>query len=286
MPARRRPTVRLRKLGTELHRLRESAGMTLQEASELLERSVASISNIENGQVRIPVRDLRVILDAYGVTEERKREGLLALARDGNKKGWWQSYSDVLSDVYADLISLEAEVASVRTFEMGLVPGLLQTEDYTRAVFQANRLTAGSQDIERLVGVRMARQRVLTREESPLRLWAVVGEAALRQRLGGPKVLRAQLHRLVEVAELDNVTVQVLPFTAEVHPSVEGAFTILTFPEPTDLDVVHLESLTSSLYVEHEADVGRYSLAFEHLQAAALDTVDSRRLIRDMANEL
>lgn len=278
------PTVRRRMLGAELRRLREAADFTLDDAGRALERSLSTVSRIENGRNAVRGVDVRLMLDAYGVTDERKRESLIALARDGRKKGWWQTYSELLSAASSDLISLEDDAAEIRTFEMGLVPGLLQTEDYARAVL-SGRLSATEDEVERLVGVRMARQAVLTRRERPLRLWAILGEAALRQRVGGPEVMRAQLHRLAEASALPNVTLQVLPFTAGAHPGIDGPFVILEFPEPADIDVVLLENMTSSLYLEQEPEVARYARAFEHLRADALSRADSRALIGRLAGE-
>ncbi|MGH3329267.1 MAG: helix-turn-helix domain-containing protein [Streptomycetales bacterium] len=279
------PTVRRRRLGAELRRLREAAGLTMDEAGKGLERAESTISRIENARNAIRPLDVRLLLDLYGVTDKRARAALEALARDSRKKGWWHTYADLLSPAYSDLISLEDDAEGVLTFELALVPGLLQTEDYARAVLTGGRMTAAAEEVETLVTVRMTRQAVLARPESPLRLWAIVSEAALRQQIGGPDVMRAQLRHLVEAADRPNVTLQVLPFSAEAHPGSNGPFVVFEFPESTALDVVLLENLTSSLYLEQEPEVRRYTLAYEHLRAIALAPADSRKLIARAAEE-
>jgi transcriptional regulator with XRE-family HTH domain len=278
MPDLPSPTVRLRRLGLHLRRLREQAGLTLDEASARMERSLSSLSKIENGRVRIPPRDLRVILDAYGL-EGRTREALLTLARDARKRGWWQQYGDALGPAYLDYISLEADAVAARTFETILVPGLLQTEDYARQIIGAVPPVPGtSHDVDQFVTVRMARQQVLDRSE-PLHLWAIIGEAALRHVIGDRQIMCAQLQRLKDVAVLDHITIQVLPFTAGTHAGVDGPFTILEFPEFGDLDVVHVGNLTGALYMENEDEVRRYNLVYDYLRASALPSAESLTLI-------
>ncbi|MEV7965779.1 helix-turn-helix transcriptional regulator [Sphaerisporangium sp. NPDC088356] len=279
------PTVRSRRLGRTLRRFREERSLTLEEAGALMERSVSSLSKIENGRVRIPSRDIRVILDVYGVVDERIRETLVDLARDSHKRGWWRGYGDVLSWAYLDFISLEADAAAVRNFEIILIPGLLQTADYARAIMDALPASCGRQDIEQLVDVRIKRQQVLY-GASPLHLWAIVDEAALHRHFGGRETMRAQLHALVEAARLENVTVQVLPFGGGAYSAVDGAFTILEFSEISDLDVVLVENLTSGLYMEEDEEVRQYNVVFDHLRASALSVPDSLALIEQVVNNL
>ncbi|WP_326828844.1 helix-turn-helix domain-containing protein [Streptosporangium sp. NBC_01810] len=280
------PTVRLRRLGATLRRLREAANLTLEEAGAQLERSLSSLSKIENGRVRIPPRDLRVILDFYGVNEEPAREALLLLSRDARKRGWWQRYGDVLSPSYLDFISLEADAAEICTFETGLVPGLLQTQDYARAVIAAVPDTDGAaRDVDQLLAVRMARQEVLSRDH-PLTLWAIVDEALLHRHIGGREVMRSQLQHLVQVGGSSHVTLQVLPYAVGAHAGINGPFTILEFPEIADLDVVLLESQTSGLYLEQAEEVRRYRTIFNHLRASAKSAAASRVMIEDIAKQL
>lgn len=278
-------TVRLRRLGMRLRKLREDSDMTLEEAGELLERTPSSISKIETARVAVRVRDLRVILDAYGASDERQRESLLGLARDARKQGWWQRYGDILSAAYQDFISLEADATAIRTFETILIPGLLQTADYTRALYRASPGPRSCEDIDQLVAVRTERQEVLTRAD-PLHLWAIVCQGALYSHVGGSDTMRVQLRQLLQAAHMDNVTLQVLPFAAGAHAGVNGPFTVLEFPQFSDLDVVLVENLTSGLYLEREEEIRRYNLVFNHLRASALPEADSVALIEQVAKDL
>lgn len=284
MPAQMTPTVRLRQLGRQLRKLRESSGMTLDEAGRRLERTPSSLSKIETGRVAVRVRDLRVILDIYGLEDETRRNVLLALARDARKRGWWQNYGDVLSWAYQEFISLEAEAAAVRAYETILIPGLLQTEDYARAIHEAVPPPGGDRDVDRLVAVRRERQEVLSSERA-LELWAILDEAVLHRQFGGRDVMQAQLARLLEAAEADNVTVQVVPFSVGGHAGINGPFTILEFLELADLDVILVENLTSGLYLEDEGDIRRYNVVFNHLRRAALPAAESAALIHQVAKK-
>lgn len=285
MPVDPNPTVRRRQLGAELRRLREACGLTCEDVGVRLECHGSKISRIENGRSGVRPRDLRDVLDLYGVTCEREREALLGLARDSRKKGWWHTYGDVISDRYADFIGLEHDATSIRAYESQLVHGLLQTEDYARAVIEYAPGRETVAEVETHVAVRMARQRRLS-DENPLHLWAVLGEGALRQQVGGRDVMRKQLHHLNETANLPNVDLQVLPYAAGEHAGMDGPFFILGFPESAARDVVYLENLTSGLYVEDEQEVGQYALAFDRLRAAALGHKDSIALITDIAREM
>ncbi len=289
MPASRKPTVRRRMLGAELRRLREAAGLSGEKVARELECSDSKISRIENGLVPAHPRDVRDMLDLYGVTDEGKREALITLARDGKKRGWWQRYQayedGVLPGPYLDLISLEADAASIRTYQPQIVPGLLQTEAYVRAMIEAARVEMSPEEIQTVVEVRLARQAVLTRQH-PLHFWAVLDEAVLRRMVGGPEVMRDQLRHLAAMARRQNVTLQVLPFAAGAPAWVYTPFVILKFPEPADLEVVYLENLTSGLYVEETAEVDRYTLMFDHLRAAALSPKESVALIAEVADHL
>ncbi|MFC4896966.1 helix-turn-helix domain-containing protein [Streptosporangium amethystogenes subsp. fukuiense] len=271
--------MRRRRLAAELRRLRERAQLTMEEVGEQIGWSATKISRIETSRVGVVPKDVVSLLDLYRVDGSR-REELLKLARDARKRGWWQAYSDLSSD-YTSYISLEAETTSMRSFGTVLLPGLVQTEDYARAVIRAGLILAPPGEVERRIEVRMARQSLLTQAE-PLRLWAILDEAAVHRSIGGPGVMRAQLKRLLELADLPNVTIQVLPFAAGAHSGTSGAFQIMEFPEASDPDVVFLENLTDSLYVEREAEVYRYTVAFDHLRAKAIDPDDSRCLIAKM----
>ncbi|OUC98530.1 transcriptional regulator [Streptosporangium minutum] len=272
------PTVRRRRLASELRHLRERAQLTLEEVGRQLGWSTSKISRIETSRVGVTLKDIGRLLELYKVDGSRRDE-LLKLTRDARKRGWWHAYND-LSDEYAAYIGLEAEAASMRSFASVVLPGLLQTEDYARAVIRAGLVLSPPGEVEHRIEIRMARQALLSQTE-PLRLWAILDEAVIRRVIGGPAVMCSQLQRLLDITDLPNVTVQVLPFAAGAHSGTSGAFQIMEFPEPADPDVVFLENLTDSLYVERDADVYRYTVAFDHLRAKALDPDDSRRLIME-----
>lgn len=268
------PTVRRRRLGLELRRLREQGKLTLEEVEARTGLSASKLSRLEGAARGARPADVEQLLRLYGA-DEPLSEFLLMLAKDGGKRGWWQTYD--IAPVYADLISLEADAASVSNYEPLLIPGLLQTAAYARAAIGAVSMTATPEEISPLVEVRMARQSVLTRP-TPLKLRAIIHEAALTARAPGPGVMRDQLQRLLDVAEYPHVTIQVLPSDAELHPGATGGFALLGFGRP-GMDVVLLEHLNSSLYIEDPADVGDYTEAFERLTASALSFDQSLALI-------
>lgn len=273
------PAVRRRKLGAELRALRTGTGLTSGEAARLVGWHQSKVSRIETGASGVKPADVRLLLDAYGVRDARLREVLLALAgSDGaGRHHWWHAYRGVLPPAYRDFISLESQASAMRTLETSVVPGLLQTPEYARAVTRA--ATGGTDDgtddrIDALVAVRLARQEVL-RADPPLRFSAVLDEAVLRREVGGPEVMRRQLERLVEAARLPQVTLQVLPFTAGEHVGVTGPFVIFSFSSTSDLDVVVLDHLTSSLYLERKEDLQAYTEAFDTLRLHALSPEES-----------
>lgn len=284
MAARPGTTVRLWQLGQELRRLREESGRTIIEAAAGLERTHSSLSKIENGKSAIKPRDLRPILDYYKAGEE-ERQRLLDLAKEGRVKGWWHSYSSTLDQPYMDYITLESEAVRARTFETILIPGLLQTEDYARAIVAASASENPNRDEEKLTAVRMARQSVLNREERPLLLWVILSEAALHHHMGGRAVMKDQLAHLVEVSHQQNVTFQVLPFSHGAHAGVNGAFTVLDL-SVSDLSLVLVENISSTLYMERAEEISKYNLAFDHLRMAALPEKQSLALVGKIAKEL
>ncbi|MEV6980854.1 helix-turn-helix transcriptional regulator [Sphaerisporangium sp. NPDC051017] len=273
------PTVRRRRLASDLRRMREKAELTMEQVAERLGWSITKVSRIETSKVGVTVKDVGLLLDLFELTPSRRAE-ILTLARDAQKKGWWEGYGDLPTE-YATYIGLEAATTSIRSFAPEIVPGLLQTEDYARAVIRAALITSPPGEIERRVEVRVARQARLSQQD-PLRLWSVLDEATLRRLVGGPDVMRAQLRHLADLTETPNITLQVLPFAVGAHAATSGAFSIFEFPEQADADVVFLENLTGSLYVEKETDVYRYTLAFDHLRAKARDPDESRRFITEM----
>ena len=279
------PPVRRRLLGAALRRYRESVGYGLDDAARILECDRSKISRIETGQRGIRPKELRELLAEYGV-EEKERLALAAIARHNDRRGWWQSYEHVLSDAYEDYIILESTASEVTTYESLFVPGLLQTEDYARAIAAADPAYESRDQQDEFVEARLTRQRVLVQERPP-QFWAIISEAALHQMVGSAKVMREQLTRLVQLStELPNVTIQVLPFSAGAHAATSsGQVVIMRFPDAPGLGVVYIEALTGGVYLEDQADVARYTLVFEHLRASALSTAASARLISEVARE-
>ncbi|MEV3988276.1 helix-turn-helix transcriptional regulator [Streptomyces sp. NPDC049837] len=275
------PAVRRRKLGEELRGLRLAAGLTSREAARLVGWHQSKVSRIETGTSGVTGADVAKLLDAYGVHEPRLRALLAALAgaaADGGGTGWWHAYRGVLPPPYQDFISLEAQACTARTLETSVVPGLLQTAEYARAVTRAALEGIPAATVDSLVRVRMARQEVL-RADPPLRLEAVLDEAVLRRQVGGPGVMREQLRRLLEWARLPHVRLQILPFATGEYVGLSGPFVIFSFPNISDLDVVALDHLTSSLYLERTEDLEAYCAAFRTMQAHALSPEESSELI-------
>lgn len=284
------PAVRRRKLGAELRRRRNQAGLTSGEAARLVGWHQSKVSRIETGRSGVRPADVERLLDAYDVRDEESRALLAALcgqdAGGGGGgdagRGWWHTYRDLLPPAYRDFISLEAGASHARTLETTVVPGLLQTPDYARAVTQAALADLPPSRIDALVDVRIARQSVLQGDQ-PLKLEAVLDEAVLRRPAGSPEVMKAQLRHLLQVMELPQVELQVLPFSAGVHIGITGPFVIFSFPLIADLDVVVLDHLTSSLYLERKEDLRAYSDAFDTLRGHALSCEESSALIARIA---
>ncbi|MFH9012264.1 helix-turn-helix domain-containing protein [Streptomyces sp. NPDC017943] len=271
------PAVRRRKLGAELRALRTSAGLTSGEAARLVGWHQSKVSRIETGTSGVKPADVRLLLDAYGVADSQLRELLAVLAGSddgGGRHHWWHAYRGVLPPTYRDFISLESQATAMRTLETTVVPGLLQTPEYARAVTRAAVGNVPEDRLDTLVEVRLARQDVL-RADPPLELSAVLDEAVLRREVGGPGVMARQRERLVEAARLPHVRLQVLPFAAGAHIGVTGPFVILSFSSTSDLDVVVLDHLTSSLYLERKEDLRAYTEAFNSLLIHALSPEDS-----------
>jgi transcriptional regulator with XRE-family HTH domain len=258
------PTVLRILLGSQLRRLREAKGVTRDEAGYTIRASGSKISRMELGRVSFKERDVEDLLVLYGVDDE-EAQALIALAKQANSPGWWHKYGDVLPDWFQVYVGLEEAAALIRLYEVQFVPGLLQTADYARAVIKLGLPSASAEEVERRVGLRTARQEVLTKESGGPRLWAVVDEAALRRPIGGGEVMRAQLVRLIEAAREPNITLQVVPFRSGGHAAEAGAFTIMRFPEVDLPDVVYLEHLTSALYLDKREDVERYTEVMERL---------------------
>jgi len=277
---RRSPTVRRRRLGFELRRRREAAGATIDYVAERLECSASKISRIETGHSGVTPRDVRDMLELYGVVGAECDE-LVQIARDARLKGWWHPYSTVLTSAY---VGLETEARSIREYVQQVVPGLLQTEEYAQAMIRAARPDINIDEVERRVRVRMARQSLLKQDDA-VQLWAVLDEAVVSRPVGGDAVMRRQLERLYEATELPSVTLQILPFEAGAHAGMDGTFAILEFPEPADSDVVFAENATGGLFLEKSEELRKYHFIFDHIRAAALRPEESASLIGRLAKE-
>ncbi|MGX4693541.1 helix-turn-helix domain-containing protein [Streptomyces sp. JNUCC 63] len=280
------PAVRRRKLGAELRALRTGAGLTSGQAARLVGWHQSKVSRIETGASGVKPADVRLLLDAYAVRDSQLRELLLALAEpdDGGRHHWWHAYRGVLPPAYRDFISLESQASGMRTLETSVVPGLLQTPEYARAVTRAAVDGLDGDRLDALVEVRLARQDVL-RAHPPLELDAVLDEAVLRREVGGPEVMTRQLERLAEAARLPQVRLQVMPFAAGEHIGVTGSFVIFSFSNTSDLDVVVIDHLTSSLHLERKEDLEAYTEAFDTLRSRALPPEDSLDFIARMRRD-
>ncbi|MFE3553982.1 helix-turn-helix domain-containing protein [Streptomyces sp. NPDC059193] len=289
------PAVRRRKLGEELRALRDRSGLTSGEAARIAGWHQSKISRIETGRSGVKPEDIRLLLDVYGeIVSPEQRALLEALSASaagpgpggdtGRGRHWWHDYRGLLPQEYRDFISLEAGARSARTVELSVVPGLLQTAGYARAVTRAALGGLPEPKVDALVEVRLARQKVL-RADPPLELSAVLDEAVLRRQIGGPGVMAGQLRHLVEVGRLPQVRLQVLPFSVGGHLGLTGPFVIFSFPNIADLDVVVLDHLTSSLYLERKEDLEAYSAAFRTIQEHALPPQDSSDLISSLADD-
>ncbi|MFF0789382.1 helix-turn-helix domain-containing protein [Streptomyces spiralis] len=276
------PTVRRRRLGQELRRLRELKGMTAEEVAERLLVSQSKISRLENGRRSISQRDVRDLCGVYEVEDHRIVDSLMQMAKDSRQQGWWHSFGDIPYSVY---IGLETDAASLRVYDPQVVPGLLQTRRYAEALIAGALPETAPADIDKRVQVRMRRQERISATENPLRLWTVLDEAALRRVVGDRSLMREQLEHLVEQSQLPHVTVQVIPFDMGAHPGLNGQYAILEFPDAADSSVVYIEGVTSDLYLEKANDVQKYSVMYEHLRAQALNVEQSRQFIAGIAKE-
>lgn len=277
------PTLRLRRLTSELKQSRENAKLTVAQAGKALGWTASKISKIETTETRrIKAADLDRLMDLYKIKDATKREALHALARDAKERGWWSKYREVFGA--QALPDFEAEASVIRTFEGLVIPGLLQTPDYAEALFQGGRYT-GPDDIERRVKARMVRRDILTKF-TPVRFRVVMDEAAMHRMIGGPGVMAAQLRHLLYMAKLPNVDIQLLPFAAGSHSALVAPFSILEFPEHLDPPIVHVDTVTDSVFFEEPEDVERYSATFGDIQGTAISTAQSARFITDLATAL
>jgi transcriptional regulator with XRE-family HTH domain len=278
------PSMRRRRLAAELRRLRNETGLSIEGVATKLKWPGSKISRVENRQVGISTRDLRKLLDLYHVTDRAYREELLEIGRRATERGWWQSYTGVVPSAYANLIGLEAEAATIRTYEPELVPGLLQTPDYARSVIRAGRPTDTTEEIDRRVEVRLERQEVLTRiDPPPPKVNVVLNEGVLVRRVGTPEVMRAQIEHLMRERDRANIVIQILPFSAGEHPAMVGPFSMLTFLDPADQGVVNVENVMGSLALEKAEELRAYEDVWGAIQARAASPEDSRAVMKTYA---
>lgn len=276
------PTVMRILLGVRLRRLREASRISVDEAGYVLRASPSKISRLENGRVSVKDRDIVDLLTFYGVTDEAQREELRALAARANSRSWWHDYSDILPGWFEEYIGLEEAAIQIRGYEAQLVPGLLQTEDYARAVTLLEY--SNPKEINRRVSLRMTRQAILSRPE-PTSLWVVVDEAALKRPIGGSSVMRAQLKHLIAMSQRSNVTIHVMPFKIGGHSAVGGPFSVLHFAESDLSDVVYLEQLASSQYLDKPEMIDKYLAVMDRLCREAATPADSVERLQAMLSE-
>jgi transcriptional regulator with XRE-family HTH domain len=263
------PTVPRMLVGIQLHRFREAAGITPDQAAYEIRASRSKISRMENGLVRFKERDVTDLLTLYGVTDEKTRSGLVTLTRQANTPGWWSKYGDIMADWFEAYLGLETAASVIRTFELQFVLG---------------HTSAPAQEIDRRVSLRLKRQDLLN-GPTPPQVWSVLDEGALRRPVGGPAVMRAQLERLVEMSKLRHVTIQVVPFSRGGHAASGGSFTVLRFSEPEVPDVVYIEQLTSALYLDKREDVDHYLEVMNHLSTEALTPTQSAKFITEIIRD-
>ena len=279
------PTVRRRELGALLRRLREEKELSVKQVTEHLLCSPSKVSRIETGQRNATLRDVRDLCDLYGVTEEAERDRLMTLAREGKQQGWWQSYDLP----YSSYVGFESEAVSIKDYDSAVVPGLLQTADYARAMFRSPLPEPAIAEItdeiiDQRVAARLRRQDLLTKKDHKLDFWAILDEAVIHRVVGSVKVMQEQLRHLVAVAELSNVTLQIIPYSAGAHPALDSTFNLLTFAGAVP-EVVYVEGLVGKIYVERPEDVVRYRRVFDRLSEMALNPEESASLCLSCAGD-
>ncbi|MDP9239299.1 MAG: helix-turn-helix domain-containing protein [Actinomycetota bacterium] len=258
------PTVLRILLGSQLRQLREAKNISREDAGYTIRASESKISRMELGRVGFKERDVADLLILYGVTKPEDRDALLTLVDEANAPGWWHRYNDVLPGWFTSYVGLEAAAALIRSYEVQFVPGLLQTEEYARAVMEVGVERLSREEIRQRIKLRQTRQQILNKQH-PVRFWGVIDEAALRRPIGGRDVMRAQLEHLITLTKAPNVTLQIIPFGAGGHAASAGAFSILRFPDQHMPDVVYTEQVTSALYLDKRDDVDRYQQVIERL---------------------
>jgi hypothetical protein len=278
------PTVLRMILGRQLQALREKAGLSYEEAGQAIYSSEWTIRRMERAEGGLKALTVKSLLTAYGVTDAREVDAFLALARDASKPGWWHRYEDVLPTWFRVAIGLEESAALIRAYEPQIVPGLLQTQDYIRAITATSFPSAPQADTERRVALRLARQDLLKRPAPP-EYRVVLDETVLRRPVGDRTVMRGQVQHLIEAAARPNVTIQVLPLRAGWHPAMYGMFNIFRFPDGTLPDVVYSEALTSAYYLNKPEETAQYREALDQMCAQATTPDQTVTILRDILTE-
>lgn len=285
MPVNNNPTIRQRRLARRLRDLRTAAGLTHTDVAKALGSVESKVGRIENAQSGVRLPDLRALMDAYGVTDPDDRGEIELLAREAKKKGWWSRYANAVDADYASYVAIEWDAAELYNVETSLVPGLLQTPEYTRALIELQAPDSTPEDVETQINVRLERRKMLTREE-PLQLWVIVSESVLHHRVGSREVMTAQLEALLADSRRANVQLQVLAREDPMNACLFGPFVIMSFPAATETDIIYTESPTSTLFYEESADVETYTTLFRRLNMAAENVTKSRALIVNALNEM
>jgi transcriptional regulator with XRE-family HTH domain len=271
-------------LGAQLRRLREAADISRADAGYSIRGSESKISRLELGRVGFKERDVADLLTMYGVSDPGEREVFLEMVKQANEPGWWHRYSDLMPNWFQDFVGLEESASRIQTYELQFVPGLMQTEDYARAIASYGRPESASDEAERRVALRIRRQKVLARPDAP-RLWAVIDEAVLYRPIGGRRVMLAQIEHLLELTRLPNITLQVMPYRLGGYVA-EGAFTMLRFAEPALPDLVYIEHLTGALYLDKREEIELYSRVIDQLTVDAETPDHTRQLLAKVRAEI
>ncbi|MCS0637951.1 helix-turn-helix transcriptional regulator [Streptomyces sp. LP05-1] len=280
------PTVGQVVLGKRLQDLRERAGLKREQAAKVLRVAPATIRRMETAEVALKIPYVQLLLQAYGVPAG-EAEGFVQLAEDANRPGWWQRFHDVLPGWFSMYVSLEGAASVIRAYEPQFVPGLLQTEEYARAILRGGAVgQIGHEDIERHVALRMRRQELLARTDAP-RFWVIMDETVLRRPVGGgPEIMRGQLDRLIEEAERPHITLQLAEFSSGHHPGTYGPFVLFRFAVPELPDMVYSEYLTGAVYLDARPEVAVHLEVMDRMAAQAATAQRTKEILRELRKEL
>lgn len=279
------PTVLRIVLGKRLQQLRDKAGLSYEQAARALDVTHATVRRMEKAEVGLKVPYVEKLLRTYGVSGPEEIEGFVALAREANQPGWWHRYRDVLPEWFSVFVSLESESSAIRAYEPHYIPGLLQTENYARAVLRAGMPHAPEGEIKRQVALRLERQDVLRRVEPPL-LWVVMDETVLRRPIGGPEVMREQIDHLLDMTKQSHVRLQIMPLNAGPHPAMYGPFHFFRFPLEELPDVACTESLVGAVYFDQRDDVAGFLEALDRMCAQAVPLARTREALSALRKEI